>query len=171
MSMNKNFFLILTVFSFLAVNIQAQKWSFDNKSDSKQNWFGIDFGVGGMKNLDGTGIDFGLRYLRSYTPYIAWNAVNVKAVANTKDFAKTVTPQIMTGIKLSSPAVFKEIYAFGGFKGGYGYNVDGRDGGFCFEIEAGINLTRNVFIGYAYNNQRLEGGNLKYSAFRIGFNL
>lgn len=169
--MNKRTFFILAMLLFLTVDMRAQKWSFDKKSDSKQDWFGIDLGIGGMKNLNGTGVDFGLRYLHTYTPYIAWNAINVKAIANTEDFVKTITPQVMTGIKLSSPSFFKDIYVFGGFKGGYGYNIDGREGGFCYEIEAGINLTRNIFVGYAYNNQKIADGNLKYSAFRIGFNL
>lgn len=171
MNMKRKTLFFLTGFLLLTTTLHAQKWSFDNKSDSKQNWFGIDLGVGSMKDINGTGIDFGLRYLRSYSSYIAWNVINVKAIANTEDFEKTITPQVMTGIKLTSPKVLKDISIFGGFKGGYGYNIDSDKGGFCYEIEAGLNLTRNIFIGYAYNNQKISEGNIKYSAFRIGFNL
>lgn len=151
--------------------MNAQKWSFDNKRDYQEDWFGIDLGVGGMKDLNGTGVDFGLRYLHSYSRYIAWNAVNLKAIANTKDFSKSITPQIMTGIRLTSPNFLQDLSAFGGFKAGYGYNIDGKDGGFCYEVEAGVNVTRNLFVGFAYNNQKLDGLQLKYSAFRIGFNI
>lgn len=169
--MNRKILLILFALFFLLPTSKAQKWSFDRKPDSRQDWFGIDFGVGGMKDMDGTGVDFGLRYLRSYTQYIAWNAIDIKAIATTKDFEKTITPQAMTGIKLTSPSILKDISAFGGAKGGYGYHIDSEKGGFCYEIEVGINVTPHLFIGYAYNNQKLGEGNIKYSAFRIGLNL
>ena len=167
----KKFWFVSCFLVALSATAHAQKWSFDDESDSKDDWFGIDLGAGGMKDMDGTGIDFGVRYTHEYTKNIAWNAVNVKAIANTKNFKETVTPQLMTGIRLTSPELFKGLAAVGGFKAGYGYNIDGKEGGFCFEVEAGLKLTRHIHVGYAYNNQRLDGGNIKYSAFRIGFNL
>lgn len=168
--MKKTLLLALSLL-LLAAAAHAQRWSFDDESDSKDDWFGVDLGVGGMKDLDGTGIDFGLRYLHEYTKNIAWDAVSLKAVANTEDFGATITPQLMTGIRLTSPGLLKDMAVFGGFKAGYGYNVDGEEGGFCYEVEAGLKINRHLFVGYAYNNQKLGGGNVKYSAFRIGFNL
>jgi hypothetical protein len=50
-------------------------------------------------------------------------------------------------------------------------------GGFCYELEVGLNLTRNFFIAYAYNYQNVR--NFEYRerslklnshALRIGFN-
>lgn len=171
--MNATKKMLFTVIGLLMLTtvVNAQKWSFDNKRDYQEDWFGIDLGVGGIKDADGTGIDFGLRYLHSYSQYIAWNAVNIKAIANTKMFKESLTPQVMTGIRLTSPDFLRDLTAFAGFKAGYGYNIDNKNGGFCYEAEVGINVTRNIFIGYAYNNQKLDGGNLKYSALRIGFNL
>lgn len=167
----KKFLFALACLFTVATTIHAQSWSFDESSDSKKNWFGIDLGVGSMKDYEGTGVDLGIRYQHNYGQYVAWNIFNLKAMANTKDFGATVTPQLMTGLKGISPSFFKEMTGFVGFKGGYGYNIDGEDGGFCYEIELGVNLTRNIFIGYAYNNQKIGEGNVKYSAFRIGFNL
>ena len=165
--------ILLLAFGLLLLNVtaNAQRWSFDDESDSKDDWFGIDLGVGGMKDIDGTGVDLGLRYLHEYTKNIAWNAVSLKAMANTEDFAATVTPQVMTGIRLTSPELFKDMAAFGGFKAGYGYNIDGEEGGFCYEIETGLKINRHIFVGYAYNSQKLGNGKIKYSAFRIGFYL
>lgn len=167
---------VLMVFVGLMVmmcgmHVQAQSWSFNDKSDSKQNWFGIDLGVGSASDVDGTMLDLGFRYMRTFSPYIAWNAVNLKAIANTEDIGTTVTPQLMTGLRLTSPSFLNTMSCFAGAKVGYGFNIDSSEGGVCFEIEAGINLSRYIFVGYAYNNQDIDGFKSKYSALRIGFNL
>lgn len=156
----------------------------------KKNCFGLDFGVGSVKDGEGTEFDFGMRWLHNFSPYIGWDVIGIKAVANTKDVVASATPQAMTGIRGTSPILFANMTAYAGFRMGYGYNVDSEIGGLCYEFSFGINLTKKIYIGYAYNYQ---GGSKdeensytvgkkhytetitreikqKYHAFRIGFN-
>lgn len=67
------------------------------------------------------------------------------------------------------------------FAAGYGFSTDSsamnNDGGICFEIGTGINLCKNVYIGYAFNFQKINisidnkdvSSNGKLHYFRIGF--
>ena len=92
--------------------------------------------------------------------------------------------QIMTGLRGNTPAFYKYLSGYGAFRSGYGASLGWVDYtalpfysddislaaiGFCFELEVGVNLTRNISVGYAYNYQHC---NLPISSntLRFSFN-
>jgi hypothetical protein len=168
----------------------------DNGRTYKKNAFGLDLGVGKITDeggLDQTAFDFGIRYMHYFTPYIGADffkfQTNVGFGETYGINHYTVNPQLMTGIRGSSPRFAGDrMHAYATFKLGLGFTVFGIDApqeteiytgaGFCYEFEIGIHLTKTLFVGYVYNYQ---GGTItwddidvgvrnNYSAFRLGFN-
>ena len=195
----KNRLSILLLSLLFVVNVSAQTTSqsdffgFGNTNtsayDFKKNSFGLDFGIGSVKDYDGTIIDLGFRYLHNFSPYVGWDVFKLKTNVNLEadDLIDGLLPQLMTGVRGNIPLA-GNISLMGNVKMGYGYMIDAEAGGMCHEFEIGINLTRTIFIAYAYN---FQGGSMevdqynsrgrvigstdvdiksKYSALRIGFN-
>lgn len=151
-------------------------------SSYKKGCFGLDLGVGTIKDVEGTGIDLGFRWLYNFSPYIGWDIIGVKGLASTDDIGYSVVVQGMTGIRGNSPCFVSNMSVFANFRMGYGYMIDMEEGGMCYELGLGVNLTRTVYIGFVYS---FQGGEteisvgrktqqvdikMKYSAFRLGFN-
>ncbi|MCL1626368.1 hypothetical protein [Bacteroides caecicola] len=140
----------------------------------KKHQFGIELGVGGNGM---TAVDFGLRWQTNFHPNVSWDVLTVKAVGCPEELGSTITPQVMTGIHLTSPE-FAGMSAYVIARCGYGYWVEGESGDVCFEVGAGINLTKHVYIGYVFNHQSGDGDSYDYKyvdytanyhAARIGF--
>lgn len=168
--MKKLLVLLSAVLCVLSVNAQYY--------DEKKNEWALEAGVGGTGS---TAVNLGLRWQHNFHPYIAWDVLNLNAVAPTDDFGQVV-PQLMTGLRLKSPEFAGlKLYAIGHV--GYGVNVDDTDlHGLVFEVGGGIQLTEHFYVGYAYNHQDLgtievrngkhtssEKRESKYHAFRIGW--
>ncbi len=170
----KRILFTLLLISFSILSISAQE-----KADFKKSNIGLDLGAGVIKDYDGFIFDTGIRYMRNFSQYASWNVLNFKAIVDPSDFGNTTT-QLMTGIRLTSPNFTPDMSVYGGFKAGCGYNVDINNVGFCYEAEGGVNLTRTMFVGFAYNYQGFEfysndlNGMIKtklhYFACRFGFN-
>jgi hypothetical protein len=174
------FFVITAIMS---LPICAENWNFASSYEGmyyKKNRFAIDLGIGGAKG--GGGFDLGVRYQHNFAPFIGWDAISVKAAFPTKDtFDENPDLQIMTGVRGNTPYFFKEMSGYLSFAAGYGFSTDSsamnNDGGICFEIGTGINLCKNVYIGYAFNFQKINisidnkdvSSNGKLHYFRIGF--
>ena len=96
--------------------------------------------------------------------------------------------QYMTGVRGNTSAFYKCMSGYGAFRCGLGVlggMVDYKDPnppyddeydsftgfGVCFELEVGINLTRNISVGYAYNYQYHESLPVNSNTFRLSFNL
>lgn len=157
--------ILLFVGMFLCCFVlQAQDWSFSNGSDDsdvKKNQFAVELGVGGTGEV---AVDLGFRWQMNLYPNIGWDVLTLKAYAAPDDLGATVTPQLMTGIHLTSP----EFVGLTGYligRAGYGYWIDREAGGFCFEVGAGINVTKHMYIGYAYNHQK---GNYEATFYKKG---
>lgn len=165
-----------------------------NNTSYKKNCFGLDLGIGGVKDIDGATADIGIRYLHNFSPYIGWDVFNAKSIWFIKnltdgaDISSAVVPQLMTGIRGYTPTFAGNMSVYGAFKMGCGYAIDMEAFGFCYEFEIGLHLTHTIFIAYAFNHQ---GGHYEtaitnskgkiigyrdtdikqnYSAFRVGFN-
>lgn len=153
---------------------KAQGWSFSGASDYKKNVFGVDFGVGALKDIEGAQVSLGLRYLHNFCEYVGWDVIGVQGLGNTTDFSSSFTLQGMTGIRGMSPVFYNDMSVFANFRAGYGHCLDWEVGGFCYELGCGVNLTQNIYVGYGYNFQSLDDEgysvHLKYHAFRFGFN-
>lgn len=164
--MKKTFLTLLMVLG-CAVTTKAQDWSFGGDSyETKRNNFGIELGVGGTGDVT---VDLGFKWQANLHENIAWDVVTVKAVADVENnFAESCTGQVLTGLRLISPE-FSGMNIYANARAGYAHNFDASEGGFAFEIGAGIQVTRSIYLGYAYNNFKLGDGKVKYNAFRIGF--
>lgn len=151
---------------FFSVISSAQDWDFgsDNYETKRHNW-GIELGVGGTGSFT---IDVGFRWQMNLHEFVSWDVLTLKALVAPEYFTETITPQLMTGIHLNSPQFFGiSAYLLG--RGGYGRWIDAKTGGFCLEIGAGLNVTKHISVGYAYDQQKSNEFKMKYNAFRIGF--
>ena len=91
-------------------------------------------------------------------------------MAEIANFGESITPQIMTGIRGTSPVLFGNITAFGSFSAGYGYMIDIEDGGFAYEIQAGLNITPKFYVAFVYDNQKVSDfdANVGFTGARLG---
>lgn len=146
--------------------------------DYKKNRFAIDLGVGGGQGS--TGFDLGARYQHNFAPFIGWDALSVKVAFPTEDpFDENPDLQVMTGVRGTSPDFYKNMSAYVSVASGYGFSTDSgkysNDGGVCAEIGVGINLCKYVYMGYAFNYQKVNiddmdvSGKGKVHYFRLGF--
>ncbi|MCL2726948.1 MAG: BACON domain-containing protein [Bacteroidales bacterium] len=122
--------------------------------------FGIDFGVGAPKGSDwGSSIDGAVRWTLLTSPYFGLDLVNLKVHGLIKggDFFENALLQGMTGIRIFTPALTKEVKLFVSLKGGWGYQQSSKGQGFGYELEAGLYLAKALSIGFVYNAQNLKG--------------
>jgi hypothetical protein len=141
-------------------------------------------------NLGGSagGANFGIGWLHNFSRHIGWDVIssNVSTVLETDEEDGIFCAQIMTGIRYYWP--FREDSNFGllgAIRSGYG--VGGDISGICFDIAAGVNLTRSMYVALAYNIQggveqydrnytsyssyaEEEGTGRGFFMFRLGFN-
>lgn len=167
------------------INKAGNKKSNKNTANYKKNCFGLDFGGGSVANGGGGTVDLGFRYLHNFSQYIGWDVFKIKAIAPTNNI-DYIWAQAMSGIRVNSPRFAANMSAYSAFKAGYGYMPENEIGGFCCELEVGVNLTRKVFAGFAYSYQGGSGEvditvgkkttvmpydiKMHYYAFRLGFN-
>ena len=139
-----------------------------NSFCTQKNAFGIDLGYGAMN--DAFNIATGIRYLHYFTPYFGMDFLKFNYAYNMDEEHYM---QFMSGVRGNTPAFFKCMSVYGVARFGYGM-IDFEPSGFCYELEIGLNLTRNIFIGYSFNHQMnpvyLYSPDVFCHTFRIGFN-
>ncbi len=167
--------LLLCALLFCTLTVNAQ-------DDAKKNWFAVEAGVGGYGEI---AVDLSLRWQHNFHPYIGWDVLTLSYTSEPGNLFKgeSFMPQLMTGIRLMSPE-FSGLRGYLYGRAGYGgmTDMEGDDDGVAFEIGAGINLTRHLYVGYAYNHQALGSvtvkvgkqkttvdKQVKYHSFRIGW--
>lgn len=162
----KRTIILLTVFMTTAVAM-AQDLSFNGGSyEHRRHSFGIELGVGGAGDLC---VDLGLRWQMNLHEYVAWDVITVRAMADVEnDFGDSITPEILSGLRLISPELFG-MTAYANARFGYAHNFDLEDGSFTYELGVGINVTRHIYVGYAYNHFKIDDEKVNYNAFRLGF--
>lgn len=163
--MKKTVFLLLMVLG--CTMAKAQDWSFGGDSyETKRNNFGIELGVGGTGDVT---VDLGVKWQTNLHENIAWDVITLKALADVEnDLGESCTGQLMTGLRLLSPE-FSGMTIYANARAGYAHNFDSSNGGFAFEAGVGVNVTRHIYLGYAYNQFKLDDVKVKYHAFRVGF--
>ncbi len=115
----------------------------------------LDFGIGtitGDPEDTGIGLDLGLRWTYMFTENIGWDIVKISAQTDTKSFVEALNVQGKTGIRGVSPVLFGNSSLYANFGCGYGYYTDIEEGGFVWEIGAGVNVTPRFSIGLNYNS-------------------
>lgn len=162
---------------------KSSTFSYENM-EYKKNRFAFDFGIGGAKG--GGAFDLGVRYQRNFAPFFGWDVLSAKVCFPLEDtFDDNPDLQIMTGFRGTTPYFYKNMSGFVSIGAGYGFSTDSgiydNEGGACLEVGVGVNLCKNVYIGYAFNLQKTKctvrinkyeetihaKGKLHY--FRIGF--
>lgn len=174
--MKKTVLMLLAIFFCTTMSAQLVTGTTYTKAKKKASALWLDLGVGKMKDIDGAGIDLGLRWNRNiYQNYLSWDIIKVKAETSTKYFSELITAQALTGLRGTSPVLFGNSSLFAAFGIGYGYCFgDASAGGLDWDVSVGINITPRIMVGVGYNDQSLsfdEGtGHMKYTSLRIGFN-
>lgn len=172
-------YLLLVLITFVTCSMSAQLVTSTTVSKTKKQvsnsgmFFEVGIGaLGSDYDGDGVSLDLGLGYRKGFNQYVAWDILKLKALAEVSNLGETITPQLMTGIRGTSPVLFANITAFGSFSGGYGYVIDVEEGGFAYEIQAGLNITPKFYAAFVYDNQGLsiEGYdlNLSFTGLRLG---
>lgn len=168
--MKKVLFALMAIFFCTTMSAQLVTGTTYTKA-KKHHALWLDLGVGKMTDLDGVGVDLGLRWnARLYSDYLSWDVFKIKAEASTDAFSETLTAQALTGLRGTTPVLFGNASLFAAFAVGYGYCFDIEEGGFDWDVSAGINVTPRIMLGVGYNDQNISGGHLKYTSFRVGFN-
>lgn len=173
--MKKLFLLLVVAFTCVAANAQlvtSTTVSKQKKADRSSGMF-LEVGVGKLGadwEGDGVAMDLGLGYRHGFSQYVAWDILKVKALAELGNFSESITPQIMTGIRGTSPVLFANMTAFASFSLGYGHEIDLESGGFCYEIQAGINITPKFSVGFVYDSQKVSDyeANIGLAGLRLG---
>lgn len=170
--MRRTIVLLATVLTMGVV--MAQDLSFNGGSyEYKRHCFGVELGFGGAGDLCA---DLGLRWQWNLNEYLAWDVITVKAIADVEsDFGDSITPEALSGLRLISPDFFG-MTAYINARCGYAHNFSWEDGCFTFEVGAGFNITRHIYVGYAYNRLKFDDNEYgfeteatNYHAFRLGF--
>jgi len=169
----------------------------------------LDFGIGALSSTSTTKIngnsntsttdaigmaDIGLRYLAktSISKYLWWDVFKIRSTfllknsdsaGDVSDLGDHLNLQIMTGVRGISPTFYKDMSGYASFKPGVGLKFSPDfTANFCFELELGVNITKNFLVGYSYDFQKektievdIPGGkstttsHSNYSSLRIGF--
>lgn len=172
--MRKSLFLLVVLFCATMTNAQTVE---------KKNQWAVEAGVGGN---GATTVNLGFRWQHNFHPYISWDIFSANFVSNTDMITDAIMPQIMSGIRLHSPSFSgMKVYAIGriGYGGSVCSNKDYQGNGMAFEVGGGLQLSKHLYIGYAYNHQDLGSDEVridkkhtvtvdkesKYHSFRIGW--
>jgi len=151
---------------------------------AKNTAFGLDIGIGGANKKFASVL--GIRVMHHFSPYFGIDFFKINWITDVYT-SSIYTPwamkiQIMPGIRGNTPTFFKCMSVYSVFRLGYGMQVGdpifGRlltdFEGLCLETELGLNLSRTVFIGFAYNYHQFFGNLLGYAdhsfSLRLGFN-
>ena len=130
---------------------------------------------------DGVSVDFALGYRKVFTSYIAWDIFKLRAFAQISNLGETVTPQLLTAVRGTSPVLFANAKAYASAGLGYGYTIDAEAGGLCYELQAGIDITPNIYMGLVYSAQKFGkeeyysgdyynlNYNVTFTGLRVGF--
>jgi len=143
----------------------------------------VNDGNGNSFDMKGNGVsmDLALGYRKAFTPYVAWDIVKLRAFAQISDLGSTITPQLLTALRGTTPVLFAnaKIYASAGL--GYGYVIDPDAGGLCYELQAGIDFTPNIYLGFVFSAQKFKqeeyysgnnydfNYNYTFTGLRVGF--
>jgi hypothetical protein len=118
------------------------------------------------------------------------NERHIPEYVNYKDYSSGHI-QFLTGVRGNTPTFYKCMSGYGAFRLGTEFGggwLDYTDAGkqyfsngdtdcvtwwglnLCLELEVGLNLTRNIFVGYAYSYKSNSKLPLNTHTFRVGFN-
>lgn len=176
-------FLLLVLVAFVSSTMSAQLVTSTTvtktkKSSGKSGMF-MEVGVGTLGadwENDGIAFDLGFGYRKGFSEYFAWDIFKIKAIAELSNLEESITPQILTGVRGTTPVLFGNMTAFGSFSAGYGTNIELESGGFAYEAQIGLNITPKMYLALIYENQGLTiedydyeiDANVSFTGLRFG---
>ncbi|GEM_PF-1930537 len=110
---------------------------------------------GGSADLDGIALDLGIGYRQTLNEYLAWNMLKFNVMASLSDFSETITPQLKTGLRGTTPE-FSNMSAYADANFGIGYQIDTEKAGFAYDLGIGLNITPQIAVGFNFNSQRVS---------------
>lgn len=156
-------FLLLVLVAFVSSTMSAQLVTSTTVTKTKKNsgksGMFMEVGVGTLGadwENDGIAFDLGFGYRKGFSDYVAWDIFKIKAIAELSNLEESLTPQIMTGVRGTTPVLFGNMTAFGSFSAGYGHNIEFEAGGLAYEAQIGLNLTSKMYVALVYENQALS---------------
>lgn len=117
-------------------------------------------------DLDGIALDLGLGYRHAINPYLTWNTLKFNVMTTLSDLSETITPQLKTGLRGTSPE-FSNMSLYGEANFGIGYQIEWEKFGFAYDLGIGLNVTPKIAVGFNFNSQRVSvyGATLKYNFY------
>jgi len=190
-NMNRLISRIMIILILSVSMLSTGKTQTDAGETFKRYGWGLDFGIGSMtevnadretRKVNRSIMDLGYRYFLNFSPYFGWDIIKLKATMPV-DFDDPLlhimtgfrgkTPSFGTMIGAGTPSFAENMSAYGVYRIGYWTPTSGSVlWMYSYELELGINLTRKIFVGYAYNHLFVGSDEeyIKYSALRAGFN-
>jgi len=157
---------------------------------AKKLAFGIDIGLGGsflgmngLRSVTFFAPSLGIRVTHHFNPYVGidfmkFNWINDVWTSGTINGSTpwAIRLQLMPGFRGNTPTFHKCMSGYAAFRLGWGMDVgDPHFEGLCLETELGMNLSRTVFAGFAYNYHKYFGYGYGFAvhtlSFRLGFNI
>ncbi len=174
--MKNRIWILMCLLLALPLTASAQRWwGYDGGADTPRHQWGIDLGVGKMKDVNGNaGFTGGVRYQYNFHHLIGmdFGANYVGQTIKHHGIGPSVL-QGLVGVRGRTPTFYRDMAGTLGIRMGYGHDFDCKEGGFALELNVGMYLTPNFMIGYFYNHQKLkfDAGDDKYGfhGFRLGF--
>lgn len=179
------------VILFLAVLVSAITASAQRASDSDMSWSNnddinhsgvfADVTAGVLTGDMDTDFALGLKLGYRWNIYdgLSWDVVSIGASTGVSNFAEAMNLRFLTGFRYNTPVdlIGKSLYVNFGL--GYCLSTDDTDwGGFAYEIGVGVNLTRTISLGLAWEGSKwsyeYEGwkfsGNFGIIGAKLGIN-
>ena len=174
--MKTRIWMMMCLLLALPLAASAQRWwGYDGGADTPRHQWGIDLGVGKMKDVHGNaGFTGGVRYQYNFLHLVGIDfGANYVGQTIKHDGLGPSVLQGLIGVRGRTPTFYKDMAGTLGLRMGYGHDFDCKEGGFALELNAGMYLTSKFMIGYFYNHQKLkfDAGDGKYGfhGFRLGF--
>lgn len=135
--------------------------SFITSKEFKRHQFSLDLGVGMLTVSD----DYGdweafsavitAQYQYNLSKIVGLN-LSAKILS---DFSETSAYGIFAGIQLTTPNIGKKMSLYIAPKIGYVDYEDWGQSGLTYEIGAGVNLSKRLYVGYSYMNTSVDANN------------
>lgn len=160
-----------SAYAQLVTSTRVVKHAGENKNE-----FSINLTAGGFTgdaHDTGFGLELGLKYAYRFHPNFAWDVIKVATIADTKHFQDNLQIQALTGVRGITPVLFGNSTAYLNLAGGYGYYTHIEEGGFAWEVGAGLNVTPKFAVGVEFNSTRLSfdhgSSNIGFVGARLGY--
>lgn len=174
--MKAKFWIASCLLLLLATTASAQRWrGYDGGADIPRSQWGIDLGVGKMKDVHGNvGFMGGVRYQYNihHLVGIDFGANYVGQTVKHHGLGANIL-QGLIGVRGRTPTFYQDFAGTAGIRMGYGHDFEAEEGGLAMEVNVGMYVTPHLMLGYVFNLQKLafDFGDMKYKfhGFRVGF--